>query len=358
MLLVIASSLALQGCAAITRDLRHPGGYPGRLLDKRTFDASESKQVQLFRFALVLAMAARMAGETVRTSDQADAVAKHLSATALEINHTAANLYAIDGRPPCSVGQSRIDIPPKTDEQKLREIEAKLNQAVGKAQTAASDAETAKAASEKIEGRIRDLLKGMPAAAIPATAPRTDPPCNGYYTNFEADVPLIEYPMISLVLAVLPRDQIKQFAKDLEKGNFLGGSFSLLKVIFIGVKGLHTAAATYRTGQEALVANGAQCNELRLENAATVKDAVRCLGLDPATLFGPHPNELTGEKLPYTITEDAFKALMFVTRSSCVRMPIGSGDNTGPEVQKLREYRRDLCNNLYWRPTRRRDVID
>lgn len=299
--IVLASAIALQGCAAITRDLRSPGGYPGYLLDKRMFDASRSKEVQLLRFTIILAMAARMGGETARDSKDADAVAEYLAASADEINFAAANIYDVAGIPPCKV---KVAPPPAGTS------------------------------------------------------------CSGYFVNFEADIPLIEYRMMRLLFSVLPQDHIRKFAEDIQKGNFMGSAMNAIRVVFVGVKGLHTATGSYRTGQEALVAN-TKCGSLTslagqyLDEAVfTVRDAVSCLGLSPNSLFGPHPNEITADELRGPISQETFKALMLVARTSCVRLSIGTADNSGTQLVKAREQRAELCAKVAWRPKGRADMID
>jgi hypothetical protein len=86
-------SLAVNaGCTPILKEMRYTGGYPGYVLDKRTFDASASKQLLLLRATLILAMAAEMSRVTVR-GDDGDAFSKHLAAAAREVNYAAADLY-------------------------------------------------------------------------------------------------------------------------------------------------------------------------------------------------------------------------------------------------------------------------
>lgn len=101
---ILAATLLLQGCTAITRDLRHPGGYPGYLLDKRTVDASQSKKLLLLRSTVIIAMAARMANGTIQNADEANSVAHYLSSAADEVNYAAADIYPVDGQAPCAVG--------------------------------------------------------------------------------------------------------------------------------------------------------------------------------------------------------------------------------------------------------------
>jgi len=359
--LLASAALVLSGCSAITRDLRHPGGYPGRLLDKRTFDASESKQLQLLRFTIILAMAARMAGETSNDSKDADAIAEYLAATADEINYTAANVYELaDGSSPCAVGPAPP--PPKPNSYDVR-LKAAVAQAEQSATKAAQSAEVAQAA----EASVRTMLAtaSPPAIADPPAMP-TDS-CGGYYVNFEADVPLIEFRMMRLLFATLPRDHIRKFAEDIQKGNFLGSAWNGLRLVFVGVKGLHTASGTYRSGQEALIANfsvgcsaaapdGSQLDDLD-ETRWTVKNAVACLGLSPDSLFGPHPGEVSVDKMPKTVTAASFAALMRIARISCVRLPIGTADNSEDVLKKARDRRAELCARLHWNPRPRVDEI-
>jgi len=357
--LPILLALCLSGCGAITRDFRHPGGYPGRLLDKRTFDASESKQLQLLRFTIVLAMAARMADETSTDAEDAGAIAEYLAASADEINYAAANIYPSGGTPPCRVG----GVPPPATPSQV----ARLNSAVAEAEQAARQARQSAQVATNAEGSVRAMLANgtPPVIAAPAVAPANL--CKGYYVNFEADVPLIEARMMRLLLAALPRDQIRKFAEDIQQGNFLGSAWNGLKLAFVSIKGLHTASGTYRAGQETLVANFSQCSGLSSdvpvfseydESVWTVKQAVACLGLSPDSLFGPHPGEIEAKHMPKTVTEESFAAVMHIARTSCARLPIGTADNSSTELTEARERRAALCSKLRWNPKPRLDMIE
>lgn len=371
---VAMAAVCLSGCAAITRDLRHPGGYPGRMLDKRTFDASESKQIQLLRFSIILAMAARMASETANDAKDADAVAEYLASTADEINYAAANVYpvTIAGSPDQRIAPCRVrDIPPlpKPD----ASLSAQLNTAVADAKRAAADAQRAAATAHDAADSVRSMLKDAtpPAVAAAAASGATDRQCHGYYVNFEADVPLIEFRMMRLLFATLPRDHIRKFAEDIQKGNFMGSAWNAVKIVFVGVKGLHTASGTYRSGQEVFVANFKQCsgrgtfanseagfNSGYDESQWTVKSAVACLGLSPDDLLAPDPDEIAVNELPRRISERSFDAVMEIARTSCVRLPIGTADNSTDELAKARERRAGLCAKLQWRPQARLDRIE
>jgi hypothetical protein len=256
------------------------------------FDASENKQLQLLRFAIIMAMASRMAGETITDSKSADAVADYLAATAEEINFAAGNVSGT----PCVVG--------------------------------------------------------------PGEAPKEN--CTGYFVNFEADVPLVERRLLNLLLATLPRDRIRKFVDDITKGNFIGGSWNALRAFKDATGGLHVATGSYRTGQEVLVANIKvnPCADGKNETTRTVKDAVACLGLEPEILFGQHPNERKGDKLPKEISDESFEALFQLARTSCVRMPFGDSQDGMKRLKEAAERRNRLCGGIVWEPKPRPDKID
>ena len=235
---VAAFSLLLQGCTAVTKDLRHPGGYPGYVMDKRMFDASKSKQLMLLRVAIIVAMAARMSNGTIQNPDEANNVASNLASATDEINFAAADVYWVDGIPPCEVA-------PETWWQQI--INRVLNAHDPVATHGSQPPET--------------LVTG----------------CNGYYVNFESELPLLESRVSRLMFSTLPQSQMKSFAGDVEKGNVLGGAWNALKLVFAGIKGLHYAAGSYRSGEEALVANRPTCDLKRSESEMTVYDAVDCI---------------------------------------------------------------------------------
>ena len=352
-------ALSLSGCGAITRDLRHPGGYPGHLLDERTFDASESKEVQLLRFTIILAMAARMAGESANDAKDADAVAEYLSATADEINYAAANIYP-SAITPCRVRDATLV------NTATRPPADRLATAVAQAERSAADAARSAQVAAGAETSVRAALAAAVPPAVIAPAPPPPSGCDGYYVNFEADVPLVEARMMRPLFATLPRDHIRKFAEDIQKGNFLGSAWNAVKVVFVGVRGLHTASGTYRSGQEILVANFSTCSKAATgapsisdydEQRWNVQDAVACLGLSGENLFGPHPGEIAAVDIPPQISEDSFRALMQIARTSCVRLPIGTADNDDKVLLEARKDRAAQCAKLAWNPKRRPDSI-
>jgi hypothetical protein len=101
----VATSLICAGCAPIRSELEYPNGYTGYLLDRHTFDVSRSKDLQLLRAAVILAMASRMATATVRDGRDADAFADYLAAATDELNYAAADIYPVGPASPCGTAQ-------------------------------------------------------------------------------------------------------------------------------------------------------------------------------------------------------------------------------------------------------------
>ncbi|MBM3928208.1 MAG: hypothetical protein FJ335_07105 [Sphingomonadales bacterium] len=83
--LLVSGALVATACTPVLKEVRHPGGYPGHILDKRMYDASASKQQQLLRATIVLVMAAEMSRVTVKGEDS-DVFARHLRSAVTEIN--------------------------------------------------------------------------------------------------------------------------------------------------------------------------------------------------------------------------------------------------------------------------------
>lgn len=76
---VLAMVSLLGGCGlvrtGVDRDLRYPGGVGGALLDRYgAYQAAPSKQLQLFREAVTLAILSRVATATISDGKEADAL--------------------------------------------------------------------------------------------------------------------------------------------------------------------------------------------------------------------------------------------------------------------------------------------
>lgn len=290
------SLLGTTSCTAVLKEVRYPGGYPSYILDKRTFDASGSKQMILLRSTLILAMAAEMSRVTVNGED-ADAFAKHLATATLEINHAAADLYSIGHKDPCSTSQTDI---------------------------ANEDA------------------------------------CNGFYENFDANIPLIEGRLVRVMLAALPADQARKFLDDASKGNVLGAALNAFRAVMKAAGALHVGVARYRTGLEVVAAAMEDCapgaavgkksvTDFAPGNSATILEAAACLGISQDKLFQKNPEDQR-DWLSVTVNRSAFYMLMRGIAATCVALPYGG---TKEEVDDSRDRRIVDCKKIRFTPTAR-----
>ena len=325
-LLIIAMTT---GCGPILRDVRHPGGYPGYLLDKRTFDASRSKQLQLFRAALIMAMAARMGTATIRDGKDADAFVDYLAAAADEINYAGASLYPVDGQLPCKVKGANPYISPV------------------------------------------DGLPTLPPANYVACT-------GGYYSLFESDVPMMEARISRLMLAALPEERVRSFLQDSAKGNVLSAGLNAIRAVSEAAGGLHRATGVYRTGMEVEAANMTTCkpksgqpintlgantalaskDAIEAQEHSTVWDAVECMGLSHDDLFSS-PDEAKGTELGKTVSVSSFDAIMHIARTACKRLQINTDMEpmdpklTASEIAGRVTVRDDQCRHIVFRPQAR-----
>lgn len=321
--LIMATTAA---CGPVLREVRHPGGYPGHLLDQRTFDASRSKQLQLFRGALIMAMAARMGTATIRDGKDADAFVDYLAAASDEINYAAANIYPINGQPPCTVTGLHPYTPPN----------------------------------------------GAPLISVPADYVAC---AGGYYSLFESDVPMMDTRITRLMLAALPEDRVRSFLQDVAKGDVLSAGWSAIKAVSETTGGLHRATGVYRTGLELVAANMTTCRRVSkvkpvgsdlasrstasddsaidAQQSSTVWDAAECLGLSHDELFS-NSNEAKGTELGSSVSEDTLHAVMRIARTACMRLQINT-DVAGNLIPTRIETRNKQCALVAFKPRARPD---
>lgn len=283
------ASLLTGGCTAIVKETRHSGGYPGHLLDQRTFDTSHSKRLQLLRATLILAMAADM-GRTTVSGQDADGFAQLLSAAATEINYAAADLFqSQDGKAVC--GTSRTPD----------------------------------------RGELND-----------------DIDCAGFYENFESNLPLIEARIIKVMLAALPAAKVRKFLEDAKDGNVMGAAWSALGAMSEAIGGLHVSFARYRTGIETVAATlkGCKGGAPFSAESQTVVDAAACLGLSPQDLFSP--GALSGSQLAQgTVQPRAFLMLMRGIAADCVALNFSG---KGIDLATSQNIRKRACNTIGFAP--------
>lgn len=269
---VVAASM-LSGCTVLTREVRYPGGFTGHIMDQRTFNASQSKQAQLFRMALMIAIGTRMASLTIHDAEDAAAFRRYLASASKELNYTAANIYPADSKKPCRL----------------------------------ADAATASAAED----------------------------CQGFLVNFEADMPLLESRVVRLIVAALPEQQARRFLASVQSGNLLGAAWDAFKLVSKTAGSLRRGAAVYRTGLEALAASGV-CRteggyvEDAKEAKSTVLAATHCLGLPQDTFSAKdeiEPEAFQGRPMP-----GAIHAVMRIARTDCLRLPQSVDADSGSDL--------------------------
>jgi hypothetical protein len=307
------------GCGPVLREVRHPGGYPGYLLDQKTFDASRSKQLQLYRAALIMAMAARMGTATIRDGKDADAFVDYLGAASDEINYAAANIYPVNGQPPCAVHPylSRADVP-------------------------------------KVATPVPNL------------------PClGGYFSLFESDVPMMEARITRLMLAALPEDRARSFLQDVGKGNIFSAAWNAIGAASEATGGLHRASGVYRTGLELLAANMDRCREKSAsdtersksigepdtppdraifeQDKSTVWDASQCLGLSHDKFFAS-PDEAVGGNIGASVTLNSLQAIMRVARTACMRLQINTEMDRIDDIAERYNIRTSQCKIVNFSP--------
>jgi hypothetical protein len=324
-------SLASSGCTPILKEVRYPGGYPGHVMDKRTFDASANKRLQLLRGAMVLAIAARIGEASVRAED-GDGFARLLGNATAELNHAAANLGMGSGRM-CTVGTSSV-VPG-----------AIVPLAPPYIPPAPALAAPAVAPAMPVVPPSPD-----PSTATPPVAP--DSGCEGYYVNFEADVARIEARVTRAMVAALPTDRAREFLNKLGTGDLLSSAWSALGAGADIAGAFHRGAGVYRSGLEIVAVGMEGC--AAKEETMTVLDAADCLELDREHLFDAE--DATADKFLKEISPNAFHAIMRIVRTSCVALPL-SNELEIDALNKSRATRRESCSKLVFEPTRREDQV-
>ncbi|MBX3561667.1 MAG: hypothetical protein KF780_07610 [Sphingomonas sp.] len=279
--MIIIAALLAQACTIPLRELRHSGGYPGQLMDRRLFDASNSKQLQLLRLTMIVALASRVGNATIQDGKEADAFISYLQNASSEINYLAAHLYDRD-----ETGDNEWNI-------------------------------------------CSELAPSVRGADWPEDA---DQNCDTYAALFESDLPQLEYKVARLVLAALPREHAAQFARSARSGNLASAAWHFLRLAAASIDGLHRGAAVYRSSQEVLaltILSEAQAPEGpacapgpsgTITSIRTVENAVDCLGLSRTSLFD-NPNEGL-VRFPDRIGQAPFRVLYGIIRTSCGLLPI------------------------------------
>ena len=316
--------LSSAGCSTIRDELRYPGGAPGRLLDQRTFDSSRSKQLQLLRATLALAITARIGEASVATED-ADAFARQLAEASRELNYAA-----VDAGYPFF----------RTTDEGVIRAEPCMVETPG-------------------ENMIEALSPENTYLMI-------DGKCPGYYVNFESNIARIESRIVRAMLTSLPSDRAREFLEDLSKGNLLSALWSMSRSLGDIAGAFHRGAGVYRSGLENVAASTEACHfdgslseppsdEKFAQERDTVLIASACLGLSLDSLFDD--DDIEASSLPRYIDPVAFMALFRIARTSCVALPLKNAPTDPDATESARRFRSTSCGEVVFNPAPRPDSI-
>jgi hypothetical protein len=352
---LVSASMTVGGCNMVLREVRYPGGYPGYVLDKRTFDASENKSLQLLRASILVAMAARV-GESNVDAEDADAFAKQISDAVREVNHAAFTLGYGDPRVPKSGGETKLTLADGAGHELTQEEAAKRDErknhacsTLGIRLTDASDATTPRFLPSAGATQLRQAMAEADYGK-----------CGDYYVNFEASISRIEARVIRAMLTALSTDQARKFLDKVGEGDVLGALVSLLKFGGSMAGSFHRGAGVYRSGVESLVAgldrcdfnrqsfNGAYANLSRFnEWDGHTLQAAACLGLSRDSLF--EGEEIAAQELAHRVRPGALHAMLLIARQSCVGLPLANPP-TVEELVESRKKRKEACDSIIFDP--------
>lgn len=306
--LATAALLLNSGCAVIRDELRYPGGAPGRLLDRRTFDSSQSKQLALLRATLALAISARIGEASVATED-AGVFARQLAEAALEINYAAVDagyphIKKKEGGtekalPTCSIPSGNTRDDPRQFGQPDDGVVA--------------DLEGRQVKLPDFQRSYRDI----------------DQDCAGYFVNFESNISRIEARIVKAMLTALPAESARKFLEDVTKGDVFSALWSLTRSLGDLAAAFHRGAGVYRAGIENVAASTPSCDQKEPlarrfrdyhQDRDTVLVAAACLGLSNETLFDSET--ISADQLPSQVAPAAFLALFRIVRIACVALPL------------------------------------
>lgn len=373
---VICAALTLNGCTIVVNDLRHSGGYAGHVLDQRMFDASSSKQLQVLRAALVVAMVARAGTVYSRDGAEGDAYVSSLVDATDELNILLGYLGRNDKGLAVATdtiisgyGCTLPHVGPssgKPDDNSLQQMQSAATEASNAASNALASASRAEAAALEAENSAQSaatvVRQAQAAAQVPAPASSPTPDalptlktldkqeagCLTYRANFESDLPIIEKKIFRLTVLALPQGAAKRFLSTLKSGNVLSAAIDGARLVFAAADGLHSAAAVQRTGLEVQsgLKSGSECG-----NSDSIDDlAAKCLGLSMGKIFTPDKVSNLSQRVP----DVYFKAVFANVQASCMMIHIdaASAFNNKDLINKQND-RIKQCNKIKFKPRAR-----
>lgn len=301
--LIVVGSM-LSGCGMIRKELRNSGGYPGHLLDERIFDASRSKQLQLLRAAMIVALASRVGTAYIRNGVEADAFVSYLENATRELNMLAGNVYSTDKGEICT------------------ELRA-TSPATCPGYTALFESEV-----PALEYKIARLV----VAALP------------------------EREASNFVSAIAKGDGISAAWKALWLGAKLVDGFHRGAATYRSTQEILAQAVltgNNSTGKNKCKNRIAQFSGSDNAKIATIEEAIACLGLSNTAIF-ENPGELHANEYPTEIDSHVFAAVFAITLTSCRMLPVdidqsGTPTSTQKNAEKITA-RKNTCAGLTFKP--------
>jgi hypothetical protein len=184
-------------------------------------------------------------------------------------------------------------------------------------------------------------VSNTPSCAIGAQGAGS--PCQAYFVNFEADVPLLEGRIVRLMVASLPEDRAKKFLEDVAKGDVIGAAWSGIRTLATSANGLRHSAAVFRSNLE--LAAALNCATTYNQEQDTVQTAANtCFSLPADKIFSDKRITLTG-----IVPKNAFESVMLIAQTSCARLPLNTDGGAAAGLTR----RNTQCDLILFKPAYR-----
>lgn len=324
----LAIAAMLNGCAMIRtgvdRDLRYPGGVGGAIFDRYgPYAVAPSKELQLFRAAVTLAVVSRIATANVTDGKEADALIEYEKAATREIDYAAIDLYE-EGGEPCPAPRN-LAVEPKPS---------------------------------------------PTPSPSPSPSPSPTPKHDCRTALFESDLPNIERSLINVAFAGLPKQDAVKVWKSARSGDALGAIWRAVQLTAHSLDGAHRAAAVHRSGVElfALMAKHPEGSADQAGDPATITAALCFIGYkNPGGVSCAAAGEASVADFSRTggrqldrdayaklakmrVPQGAFDSVFEMVEVSCRLLPISANDASAADPA---DARRKSCATLTFSPVSR-----
>jgi len=309
-------SVSLTGCnifhRAVNDELHYPGGLAGKVLDDHYIvSARYSKQLQLYRYAMALAVFSRIGTVNVRGGKEGDAFIAQLGDALDELNYSAGHIYPVANVPPCAVTRSGAQ-------------------------------------------PIQNANAGSGSNVVAASGS-----CLEFASNFESDLPLLEHKLLGVAFAAMPKEQAVALYNKAKALDPLGTGRAFLNLAVHSLVSFHRGAAVHRTNLELLYGLGQD------HAANTDVLAAYCALRRPPKPTGNRtddlcPADVSRIAIPNDVSQSSYGPLENIIRTSCLLVPLDASAEqqaASPEDEPVAR-RRKTCGAFTFKPKRRLAVLD